>query len=167
MLRGTLRDIPLHECGKCYGLWVGTAAFERICRDAEQSAAALGTAQAVTGPVALAPVRYLRCPECHELMHRVNFARCSGVIVDVCKPHGTWFDANELHRIVHFIRAGGLDHARSKEKNQLEEERRRLATARAGNASGHYERTPAAADPDLLEFVVRAAGCLLGAWLRR
>lgn len=78
MLRGALRDIPLHECGKCYGLWLATATFEHICRHAEQHAAALGSAQIVGGPVPLAPVRYLRCPQCNELMHRLNFARCSG-----------------------------------------------------------------------------------------
>ena len=33
-------------------------------------------------------------------MNRVQFANCSHVIVDVCKPHGTWFDRDELRRIV-------------------------------------------------------------------
>jgi len=60
----------------------------------------------------------LNCPK--------NFARCSGVIVDICKGHGTWFDRDELSRIVEFIRAGGLEMARTKEKVELEEERRRL-----------------------------------------
>ena len=59
-------------------------------------------------------------------MNRVNFARCSGVIIDLCKKHGIWFDCDELSRIVEFIREGGLEHSRSKEKAQLEEERRRL-----------------------------------------
>src|SRR6185295_4778946 len=88
--------------------WLGTASFEHICRNAEQQAATLGGAQPAGGPTALGPVRYVRCPQCNELMHRLNFAHCSGVIVDVCRAHGSWFDANELHRIVHFIRAGGL-----------------------------------------------------------
>jgi Zn-finger nucleic acid-binding protein len=59
-------------------------------------------------------------------MNRINFARFSGVIVDVCKGHGTWFDRDELSRIVEFIHDGGLDAARIKEKTELEEERRRL-----------------------------------------
>ena len=59
-------------------------------------------------------------------MNRINFARCSGVIVDICKGHGTWFDRDELSRIVQFIRAGGLEASRAKEKAELEEERRRL-----------------------------------------
>ena len=63
-------------------------------------------------------------------MHRVNFAKCSNVIVDVCKPHGTWFDKDELHRIVKFITAGGMDVARAKEMEQLEQKRRELEAAR-------------------------------------
>src|SRR5258705_13880277 len=63
-------------------------------------------------------------------MNRINFARCSGVIVDVCKGHGTWFDRDELSRIVEFIRGGGLEAARDKEKAQLEEARRELEAER-------------------------------------
>jgi hypothetical protein len=70
-------------------------------------------------------------------MHRVNFARCSAVIVDVCKPHGTWFDKDELRRIVEFIRAGGFDKARGAEIAELENQRRRLETARASAAIGN------------------------------
>ena len=59
-------------------------------------------------------------------MNRINFARCSGVIVDVCKGHGTWFDAQELSAIVQFIRGGGLDVARRKEKDEIEFQRQQL-----------------------------------------
>jgi Zn-finger nucleic acid-binding protein len=60
-------------------------------------------------------------------MNRINFARCSGVIVDVCKGHGTWFDRDELSRIVAFIRGGGLAAARDREKAEIQEARRQLA----------------------------------------
>lgn len=135
MLKGNLRGIPLHECGKCYGLWLDTATFERICRDAEQQAAVIGAGPSMGAAVPLGPVRYVRCPQCRELMHRMNFAHCSGVIVDVCRAHGTWFDANELHRIVQFIRDGGLDRSRAKEKAELVEAQRRLRAARMGSQS--------------------------------
>ena len=59
-------------------------------------------------------------------MNRINFARCSGVIVDICKGHGTWFDRDELSRIVEFIHGGGLDASRTREKLQLDEARREL-----------------------------------------
>ena len=63
-------------------------------------------------------------------MNRDQFANCSHVIVDVCKPHGSWFDKDVLRRAVQFIRAGGLEKARSQELEQLKEEQRRLAFAR-------------------------------------
>ena len=59
-------------------------------------------------------------------MNRINFARCSGVIVDVCKGHGTWFDASELREIVEFIRGGGLELSRQKEKREIAFEREQL-----------------------------------------
>ena len=71
-------------------------------------------------------VKYVPCPECSQLMNRINFARCSGVIVDICKQHGTWFDRDELSRIVEFIRGGGLNASRAKEKMEIAEERERL-----------------------------------------
>jgi Zn-finger nucleic acid-binding protein len=48
------------------------------------------------------------------------------VIVDVCREHGTWFDRDELRRIVEFIRDGGFDKARAREMEDLEAKRRQL-----------------------------------------
>jgi Zn-finger nucleic acid-binding protein len=62
-------------------------------------------------------------------MNRVNFAHCSHVVVDVCAAHGTWFDRDELRRIVEFIRGGGLEEARAREMEQLDERRRQLSAA--------------------------------------
>jgi hypothetical protein len=44
-------------------------------------------------------------------MHRKNFGKRSGVIVDWCGAHGTWFDKDELAQIAAFIAAGGLREA--------------------------------------------------------
>jgi Zn-finger nucleic acid-binding protein len=60
-------------------------------------------------------------------MNRVNFGKRSGIVLDSCASHGTWFDADELRRVVEFVRDGGLDRARAHERQQLEEERRLLA----------------------------------------
>lgn len=125
-----LGKTSLLECRRCDGLWVDVASFEQICADREEQSAVLGAAHfasARTSRKELAGgVRYVPCPECGELMNRINFARCSGVVVDICKGHGTWFEKDELTLIVEFIRGGGLDEARAREKRQLEETRRRL-----------------------------------------
>jgi len=116
------------ECGTCFGLWLDVPSFEKICADREQQAAVLGTAShAPEGNVRTgSPVQYVPCPECSQLMNRINFAHCSGVILDLCKKHGIWFDRDELSRIVEFIRGGGLELSRSKEKAEIEDERRKL-----------------------------------------
>lgn len=118
----------LRECEHCLGLWLDLASFETLCVNSEQQAAVLGAASAVSNnPVSEEhAIRYLPCPECSQLMNRLNFARCSGVIVDVCRGHGTWFDHDELSRIIEFIRAGGLEASRTRERMAIEEERRRL-----------------------------------------
>lgn len=55
-------------------------------------------------------------------MNRVNFARVSGAVVDVCKGHGTFLDRGELHQIVRFIQQGGMDRARQAERQRLADE---------------------------------------------
>jgi Zn-finger nucleic acid-binding protein len=52
-------------------------------------------------------VEYRRCPECDVQMLRRNFRRSSGVIVDECREHGAWLDADELEQIAGFILSGG------------------------------------------------------------
>lgn len=165
MLRGQIEDILLDECPKCYGLWLDTGTFEKICRNAERSAATLGAAQALP-PQAVAPIRYRPCPECRQLMNRVNFAKSSGVILDVCRSHGSWFDVHELHHILQFIRAGGLDQARAKEKSELIQEQIRTRAARMQTEPGPRS-APASwpAGGEMLTEVVLAAGDVLTSWL--
>lgn len=71
-----------------------------------------------------ATVRYVRCPDCHKTMNRQAFGRISGVIVDVCREHGVWFDAGELAEVLAFIERGGLETVRRREIQELEEKKR-------------------------------------------
>jgi len=127
-----LGHTPVMECAGCHGLWVDAGTFDRICTDRERQSAVLGSASEMfrPGDRPIQKVRYVKCPECEQLMHRINFAKCSGIVVDVCKGHGTWFDRDELQHIVEFIRTGGLDFVRQKEKQELEAARRKLEAAR-------------------------------------
>jgi Zn-finger nucleic acid-binding protein len=126
----SIGETKVLECASCLGLWLDAPTFEKICADREHQAAVLGVATLTASSGSTqTKVSYVPCPECHQLMNRANFARCSGVIIDLCKQHGIWFDRDELSRIIEFIQAGGLDVSRAKEKTQLEEERRRLEQA--------------------------------------
>src|SRR6266545_806899 len=113
--------IKLRECGTCCGIWVDIKSFEKICSERENQAAVLGVPNLV--PPTGAPNRraYLPCPQCNQLMNRMQFSRRSGVVLDLCRRHGVWFDRDELRHIVEFIRDGGLDRARQIEKEEIEQ----------------------------------------------
>ena len=152
----------MRECGRCAGLWVEVAAFENICADREQQAAVLGGASpAPSHELRSEPrIQYAPCAQCGQLMNRINFAKCSGVVVDVCKGHGTWFDRNELSAIVRFIRSGGLEVSRQKEKNEIEFQRQQLrmeemTAANRASSDAFYH-----SDEDRLSGLSAAGGLL-------
>ena len=160
----TLGGSPMRECESCGGLWLEAAAFEKICADREHQAAVLGLASPVTGhridPAAEEfKVRYFPCPQCRQLMNRMNFARCSGVIVDICRGHGTWFDRDELRAIIEFIRAGGLDLSRQKEKREIAFEREQLRHEQFV-ISRSEARAFSSSDADLLDGFSASRGLL-------
>lgn len=72
----------------------------------------------VREPVKLERVTYIPCPLCRSTMNRMNFGKVSGVIVDVCRLHGTWFDAGELTRVVAFAANKGLERTRAREAQE-------------------------------------------------
>jgi Zn-finger nucleic acid-binding protein len=59
-------------------------------------------------------------------MNRQAFGRISGVVVDVCKSDGVWFDAGEITQVIEFVEHGGLERARQREKDELAEQARKL-----------------------------------------
>lgn len=127
--------VNIRECEKCGGFWSDPETFEQLCSSTEDQAAVLGFIKSDSHPHAHPEtIRYVPCPDCAQLMNRSNFARSSGVIVDMCRSHGVWFDADELPRIIDFIGRGGMAKQREKEKieirseiSRLREEQRKLA----------------------------------------
>jgi Zn-finger nucleic acid-binding protein len=106
--------IRVHECTACRGVWAPGDAFDQLverafaARRAAQPTGPPAAARVSRGnPTAQGGVRYRKCPECQGLMQRRNFRKSSGVILDVCKAHGTWLDADELEQIAGFLLGGG------------------------------------------------------------
>ena len=125
MRRVQLADTSMLECERCDAVWMDAAAFERLCANREAQGAVVHRFAGHTSAAA-GPVRYRKCVRCGKMMNRVNFGRLSGTVVDVCRGHGTFLDAGELHAIVSFIQSGGLDRARARRIEDLTEEERRL-----------------------------------------
>jgi Zn-finger nucleic acid-binding protein len=131
MARVAVGATALLECPTCDGVWVEADDFERVCAENDAQAAVLHRfdARRPPGPgraQRVEEVRYRPCVRCGRMMNRMNFGGVSGTIVDVCRGHGTFLDAGELHAIVTFVRGGGLDRARQRKIDELKEEERRL-----------------------------------------
>ncbi len=105
MLSVTIGATAVRECERCLGLWLDVVSFEKICADREQQSAVLGLASPAPTQMVreTSKVKYVPCPECSKIVNRINFARCSGVIVDVCKGHGTWFDIASARGLLKFL----------------------------------------------------------------
>lgn len=120
-------EVGIRECERCGGFWSDGQTFESICSNKEHQASVLGFSESYVHPNSGQPtISYVPCPDCKQLMNRSNFAKSSGVIVDLCRQHGVWFDPGELPKIIDFIEKGGLDRAREKEKIAIQDERSRL-----------------------------------------
>jgi Zn-finger nucleic acid-binding protein len=106
--------VGLNECPQCHGLWVPAENFDVIvqrateaCRAGQTDGAPAPSPRTTGGNPLRNEMKYRKCPECQAFMHRRNYRRSSGVIVDVCNGHGTWLDADELEEIAGFILSGG------------------------------------------------------------
>lgn len=128
-------DTPLDECGQCGGIFVDGWILDRLsaAREARISLSLSLPDRRLHRETA---VRYLRCPRCGQQMNRKIFGRSSGVVVDVCKQHGMWFDAGELAAVIDFIEGGGLERAKRRAEEERAEEERRQRTQRATALTG-------------------------------
>ena len=115
--------VALDRCLGCGGLWLDHRVFAHLQRNEASNAPMMARISQLPQPGATARRRhYIPCPECKSLMVQRNFAGCSGVIIDECRAHGVWFDAGELASIMQFIRDGGLDKARARREQRMQEE---------------------------------------------
>jgi Zn-finger nucleic acid-binding protein len=117
----------MYECESCASVWLDAGTFMQLCQDREErgAVAAIIAPPASVGvvPTAGGRVRYVPCPICKKTLNRVNFGRQSGVVIDVCKTDGVWFERGELRSVLAFIDSGGLERARGREDARRAEER--------------------------------------------
>jgi Zn-finger nucleic acid-binding protein len=153
---------PLDECDRCGGAFVEGWVLDRLI-EAREARISLSIALPARRVVWEREVRYLRCPRCRATMNRKLFGLGSGVVVDICKRCGVWFDAGELSQVLAYVESGGLErHERRKAEERAEEKRRervrREAAAleppeRAGRRDQH--------DPG---FAIDLLDAILGWW---
>lgn len=125
MPRRTVGQTSIHACEACGGLWLEGRVLDTLVASEARREALLAGLPEERAP-GVGEIRYRACPECQKFMNRVNYAKVSKVIVDVCRDHGTWFDRDELRRVLAFIDQGGLEKARAREIQDLQMEKARL-----------------------------------------
>jgi Zn-finger nucleic acid-binding protein len=145
-------DVVVDECAGCFGLFLDEVAVKRIITDRAQ-----GRAEALLGGLprheikAVVPANgrmYVKCPQCRAVMNRRQFAHGAGVIIDVCRSHGTFFDAGELPAVIDFVMNGGLEKAQRAEIARLKDQARheldsaRFASMMASRSSTHVVEYP-------------------------
>jgi Zn-finger nucleic acid-binding protein len=118
-------ETSVDECDGCGGLFLAPAMMDRVVA-ARDLSTGLRLALPKREAKREAAVKYLHCPVCSKLMNREAFGRISGVVVDVCKIHGAWFDAGELAAVIQFVEKGGLERARKRELEEIAARERRL-----------------------------------------
>ena len=106
----------MRQCEGCGSAWLAPDDFKALCTDRQALGAvttSLGLAARGGEPatIGVKPVHYVPCAVCHKTMNRVNFGHTSGVIVDVCKQDGVWFERDELRQVLEFVAKGGLERA--------------------------------------------------------
>lgn len=131
---------PVLECPGCAGLWLEHAKLEALAkaaREREVPTAGRGPKPGYQRPQARqqGPL-YRPCPSCGSTMNRRNYGRTSGIIIDSCKAHGTWFDADELPGILAWIEAGGLKKTAALEAEEARQRARTQSDRAARQAAG-------------------------------
>jgi Zn-finger nucleic acid-binding protein len=156
--------VSVLECVRCAGLWLSTEAFEalrdRTLRAADPSpdpTVVRQETQRRANPVPAKGRMYRKCPVCSELMTRINYAKRSGILLDRCALHGIWFDARELEEALRWIRIGGEQLAKERDRRE-ERERESLKRFRVEpkDPNDPQTRTDAYGDGrfDLLPWIV-------------
>lgn len=137
-------EMDVDECDACGGVFIEGSMMDRIVAARCSAAHGLHLALPERRRDAESEVRYVECPACRKLMNRQVFGRISGVVVDVCKQHGVWFDAGELSDALEFVARGGMGRSRQREQDALAEQLRaaaRSAPLTASSAPSRVERS--------------------------
>jgi Zn-finger nucleic acid-binding protein len=103
-------------CPKCKGVWVDNIEEKEILKILPEvfTVSDLRRLREIYKPVEkvdnLEKVKYYKCPRCGQLMWRKNYMSHSGIVVDNCSEHGTFFDDGEILKAIEFIKAGGVEY---------------------------------------------------------
>lgn len=103
LFEGRANEIAMLGCGRCGGIWLDNAAAQRAIATMDEAVVALADQAAARAALNVAIGSVVPCPVCEGLMRRTQ-APGSGIWIDVCAKHGTWFDRYELGVVLEALR---------------------------------------------------------------
>jgi Zn-finger nucleic acid-binding protein len=152
--------VAVDECPRCRGVWVERRALEAIVEDLglyEEIRGAFPGGDAAPSLRGGGPL-YIKCPLCHDVMNRRQFAPGAKVIIDQCREHGVWFDERELPAVVDFVEQRGPEGMRLATRGADPVVEARPASGAAGTDGAADGRRAAA----VIETIADALGWLFG-----
>ncbi len=105
-------DAEIDACPACEGVWVELADEKKFLEIKPEvftidELRRLRKVYQAEGKID--PLQYHPCPVCGQMMYRKIWGSHSGIMVDRCTDHGTWFDKGETEKVREFIAAGGIE----------------------------------------------------------
>ncbi len=94
---GKARNVTLHACGHCGGVWVDPVCADRML-DAYEADALLLADRISQSAAKRTDTSHKRIP-CAVCDTPMRVRHLHGVDIDHCDDHGTWFDADELRSV--------------------------------------------------------------------
>lgn len=107
----------IEKCERCYGLFFDNQELEKLLESTVGKTYWIDRRKLhslLQHPLHKDEVLYRKCPVCEKYMHRKNYMKRSGVIMDICYEHGTWLDAGELKQLEDWIKLGGKEDSQAK-----------------------------------------------------
>lgn len=149
-----------HQCVVCDGVWLSKETYESFLERSANTAEKIVVSRRVAARFSSRrrsadPDPHGRCPVCQRFMMRRFFAG-SGIALDQCPEHGTWFDKGELEDAGRFVVSGGLLRLKRGRSSRLRRVRHRRGRRRVARRAALESGT--AARGSLLAAMLFAAG---------
>jgi Zn-finger nucleic acid-binding protein len=97
MNEGRRGSVTVLGCGRCGGVWLDNPTAQRLVKSGDSHVVAMADEAAAHASVLGVPSGPCACPVCSQPLREVMVPP-SGVHVDVCDLHGTWFDRGEIQK---------------------------------------------------------------------
>jgi Zn-finger nucleic acid-binding protein len=103
LFEGRANEITMLGCGRCGGIWLDNEAARRAIQTMDEAVLLLADQASSRAAFTVEVAGTAVCPTCQRSLARTRSPQ-SGIWIDVCPEHGTWFDRYELGVVLEALR---------------------------------------------------------------